>query len=190
MSADVAVPPPTRRVPTLAEIFVAFAAIALYGFGGVLAWSRRMVVDERKWMTPEEFNEAYAVCQFLPGPNVVNFSVVFGSRFRGPMGAAAALIGLMGPPVVIVLVLGALYARYGEIAALQRAFGGMTAAAAGLVIGVVAKMAQPLFRDRYWIGPLVALVVFAAVGVMRWPIYWVLPVLVPISIALAWRVPR
>jgi chromate transporter len=191
MSADLAVPPsPAKAVPTLAEIFVAFAAIALYGFGGVLAWSRRMVVDERKWMTPEEFNEAYAVCQFLPGPNVVNFSVVFGSRFRGPVGAVVALFGLMGPPVVIVLLIGALYARFGEIAALQRAFGGMTAAAAGLVIGIVAKMAQPLLRERFGLAPLVALAVFFAVGVMRWPIYWVLLVLVPVSIAIAWWVRR
>jgi chromate transporter len=191
MSADAAVPPsPARPTPSLFEIFVAFAAIALYGFGGVLAWSRRMVVDEREWMTPEEFNEAYAVCQFLPGPNVVNFSVVFGSRFRGPLGAAVALAGLMGPPMLIVLAIGALYTRYGDIAALQRAFGGMTAAAAGLVIGIVAKMAQPLLRERVGLAPAIAVLVFVAVGVLRWPIYWVLPVLVPVSIAVAWWVRR
>ena len=72
--------------PTLLELFLAFALISLCGFGGVLAWSRRMLVEERKWMTPEEFNDAYALCQFLPGPNVVNLSVVFGRRIRGPVG--------------------------------------------------------------------------------------------------------
>jgi chromate transporter len=80
-------PPPA---PTLLELFLAFALISLCGFGGVLAWSRRMLVEERKWMTPEEFNDAYALCQFLPGPNVVNLSVVFGRRIRGPVGAAVA----------------------------------------------------------------------------------------------------
>lgn len=191
MSANAAAPPPPAKIaPTLAEIFVAFATMALYGFGGVLAWSRRMVVDERRWMTAEEFNEAYAVCQFLPGPNVVNFSVVFGSRFRGPMGAAVALVGLMGPPVAIVMVIGVLYARFGEVAALQRMLGGVAAAAAGLVIGIVAKMAEPLLKERLGLAPLVALVVFAAVGVMRWPIYWVLLAMLPVSIAIAWWVRR
>src|SRR6516164_3929838 len=108
-------PPPAS--PTLLELFVAFALIALCGFGGVLAWSRRMLVDERKWMTADEFNDAYALCQFLPGPNVVNLSVVFGRRIRGLPGAGVALVGLIGPPFVIVTLIGLLYARFGEIAA-------------------------------------------------------------------------
>jgi chromate transporter len=190
MSVDAAVPPPVKIAPTLAEIFVAFAQMALYGFGGVLAWSRRMVVEERRWMTAEEFNEAYAVCQFLPGPNVVNFSVVFGSRFRGPLGAVVALLGLMGPPVAIVIVIGVLYSRFGEVAVLQRMLAGVSAAAAGLVIGIVGKMSQPLLKERLGLAPLVALVVFAAVGIMRWPIYWVLLVMLPVSIAVAWWVRR
>ncbi len=83
--------PPASPAPTLPELFVAFALIALCGFGGVLAWSRRMLVEERRWMTAPEFDDAYALCQFLPGPNVVNLSVVFGRRIRGLPGAAVAL---------------------------------------------------------------------------------------------------
>src|SRR5580698_8856818 len=78
--------PAPQIQPTLWELFAAFATISLSGFGGVLAWSRRMMVEERKWLTPEQFNEAYALCAFLPGPNIVNFSVIFGSRVRGPLG--------------------------------------------------------------------------------------------------------
>jgi chromate transporter len=160
--------------------------ISLCGFGGVLAWSRRMLVEERKWMTAAEFNDAYALCQFLPGPNVVNLSVVFGRRIRGPVGAFVALVGLIGPPFVIVTLIGLLYARYGEIAALQRMLAGITAAAVGLVFGTCAKMALPLFSDRLGVAPLVALATFAAIGVMRWPLYAALAVLVPLSIAIAW----
>ena len=83
--------------PTLAELFVAFATISLSGFGGVLAWSRRMMVEERKWLTAEQFNETYALCSFLPGGNILNFSVVFGARFGGVSGAIAAMAGLHGP---------------------------------------------------------------------------------------------
>ena len=188
MSETVADAPTPAQAPPpgLTELFVAFAIVALSGFGGVLAWSRRMLVEVKGWMTPEEFNDAYALCQFLPGPNVVNLSVVFGRHIRGPVGAVVALVGLIGPPFVIVSLIGFVYARFGEIAALQRMLIGVAAAAAGLVLGTCAKMALPLLRDRFGIAPLVALATFASVGVLRWPLAWALAVLVPLSIAIAW----
>jgi chromate transporter len=179
-------PPVSSPPPTLLELWVAFALIALCGFGGVLAWSRRMLVEERRWMTPEEFNDAYALCQFLPGPNVVNLSVVFGRRIRGAIGSVVALLGLMGPPFVIVTLIGLIYAQFGEIAALQRMLMGVAAAAVGLVLGTCAKMARPLFKDRLGLAPLLALVTLVSVGVLRWPLYWALGGLIPLSIAIAW----
>ena len=178
-------PVPVAAVPGLLELFVAFALVALYGFGGVLAWSRRMLVEERKWMTSEEFNDAYALCQFLPGPNIVNLSVVFGRRIRGAAGAAVALAGLVGPPFVVVSVIAFVYAQFGEVPALQRMLGGVSAAAVGLVLGTGARMARPLLADRYFIAPSIVLATFATVGLMRWPLYWALAVLVPLSIAIA-----
>src|SRR5262249_40192940 len=156
------------------------------GFGGVLYWSRRMMVDQRKWMTAEEFNEAYALCNFLPGPNIVNFSVVFGRRFRGTAGALVALLGLLVPPVAIVMALGILYSQFGTIDALQRRFAAVAAAAAGLTISTSVKMAEPLLRERLGVAHAVAAAAFIGVGVLRWPIYYVLGVLIPLSIALAW----
>jgi len=180
--------PPATQVPTLPDLFTAFVLISLQGFGGVLAWSRRMLVEERHWMTPEEFNDAYALCQFLPGPNVVNLSVVFGRRIRGTVGAVVALVGLLGPPFVIVTLIGLLYAHYGEIAALQRMLMGVAAAAAGLVMGTGAKMALPLLKD--WRGLAIALATFVGIGVMGWSLYLVLAILVPTSIATSWWVRR
>jgi hypothetical protein len=83
--------------PSLLDLFIAFATISLSGFGGILAWSHRMLVEQRKWMTQEEFNDAYALCQFLPGPDVINLSEVFGRQIAGVPGAIAALGGLVGP---------------------------------------------------------------------------------------------
>jgi chromate transporter len=188
MSETVADAPTPARAPppSLTELFVAFAIVALSGFGGVLAWSRRMLVEIKGWMTPEEFNDAYALCQLLPGPNVINLSVVFGSRIRGTAGAVVALLGLLGPPLVIISLLGLLYARFGEIAAVRGALTGIAAAAAGLVIGTVVKMAQPLFRGKLSAAPFIVLVTFGAVAVLRWPLYWVLLVMLPLSIAIAW----
>ena len=172
--------------PSLSELFIAYALISLYGFGGVLAWSRRMMVEERRWLTPEQFNEAYALCSFLPGPNIVNFSVIFGSRVRGPLGGVTALVGLLGPPMLLIIVIGALYAHYGDLPALRRALIGVTAAAAGLIMSTVAKMALPLFRNRAVGGPVIALATFGAIGIAQWPLPIVLVVVLPISLALAW----
>jgi chromate transporter len=182
-SEPVAAAAPPR--PSLSELFVAYAPISLYGFGGVLASSRRMMVEERRWLTPEQFNEAYALCSFLPGPNIVNFSVIFGSRVRGPLGAVRALVGLLGPPMVLIVIIGARYAHYGDLPALRRALIGVTAAA-GLIMSTVAKMALPLFRNRAFGGPVVALATFGAIGIAQWPLPIVLAVVLPISLALAW----
>jgi chromate transporter len=180
-SATAPQPPP----PTLPDLFIAFATISLSGFGGVLAWSYRMMVEERRWLTAEQFNETYALCSFLPGGNIINFSVIFGARFRGVRGAATAAAGLMGPPLLLVLIIGAIYAHYGDLPLLRRALTGVASAAAGLMLATVAKMAQPLFRNRAVIGPLIAFVTFAAIGVMNWPLPLVLAVIVPVSIAAA-----
>jgi chromate transporter len=181
---------PTPTAPNPLQLFIAFSLISVSGFGGVLYWSRRMMVDERKWMTAEEFNEAYALCNFLPGPNIVNFSVVFGRQVGGTTGALVALLGLLGPPFLIVTLLGFIYAYYGDIAALQRVLAGVAAAAAGLTISTGLKMAGPLLRQRPGFAHGVAMAAFLAVGVLSWPIYWVLGVLIPCSIALAWRMQR
>jgi chromate transporter len=179
-------PSSTAAQPTLGELFRAFAIVSISGFGGALPWARRKIVEQKGWMNAQEFNEAFALSQFLPGPNVVNFSVVFGSRFGGAAGAAVALAGLMGPPLIIVLILAMLYARFGDLEILSRILVGITAAATGLLIAVVAKMAAPLFRKRWDWAPLVAIAAFVGVAILQWPLPWVFLGLAPISIALAW----
>jgi chromate transporter len=200
-AADPPAPKPNSKVsaapqldpalrPTIAELFTAFAAISLSGFGGVLAWARRIMVEKRRWLTAEQFNEAFALCAFLPGGNMVNFSVIFGSRLRGPLGALAALAGLLGPPMVLITAVGALYAHYGDLPVLRRILTGVAAAAAGLMLATVAKMARPLFKkpfkNRAVIGPVIALATFTAIGILHWPLPVVLAVIVPVSITAAW----
>jgi chromate transporter len=175
---------PTSQPPGLVALFVAFAKMSLAGFGGVLVWARRGIVDQHRWMTPEEFNETFALCHFLPGPNIVNLSVVFGSRIRGVAGGIAAFAGLVGPPVVIVTILAALYARYGEIEALRRILAGVSCAAVGLLISAVFRMMMPLIRTRDFVSVVVLAAVFVAVGLLRLPLPAVLLVAIPLSIAI------
>ena len=175
---------PTSTPPGLIALFVAFAKMSLAGFGGVLVFARRAIVEQHRWMTADEFNETFALCHFLPGPNIVNLSVVFGSRFRGIAGGIAAFAGLVGPPVVVVMVLAALYARFGEVEALRRILSGVSCAAVGLLIAVVFRMMTPLVRKRDLVGLVLLAAVFVAIGVLRLPLPAVLLVAIPLSIAI------
>src|SRR3569832_1173297 len=108
-SAAASAPDLSQSPPGLSELFIAFAKMSLAGFGGVLVWARRGIVDQHKWMTADEFNETFALCHFLPGPIIVNLTFVFGSRQQGIPGAIAAFTELVGPPALIMVVMGMLY---------------------------------------------------------------------------------
>src|SRR5215472_14080645 len=132
--------------PGLPALFLAFARMSLAGFGGVLVFARRAIVEQHRWMTADEFNETFALCHFLPGPNIVNLSVVFGSRFRGIPGGIAAFVGLVGPPMLLVTIMAVLYAHFGDLDALRRILAGVSCGAVGLLLAVVCKMMLPLIK--------------------------------------------
>jgi chromate transporter len=192
MSAEITpVPDPDpesgpRAQPGLTELFLAFAKMSLAGFGGVLPWARRAIVDQRRWMTAEEFNETFALCHILPGPNIVNLSFLFGSRFGGFAGGCAAFAGLIGPPLVIATMLAALYARFGDLEALRRVLAGVACAAVGLLIAVVLRMMWPLIKRRDAIGLLILVAVFIAVGIAKLPLPTVLLAGVPASLVITY----
>lgn len=171
--------------PSVRELFTGFFAISSVAFGGVLPWAQREIVDRRRWMTMAEFAELLGVCQFLPGPNILNLGIAVGARFRGWRGATAACAGLMGLPFVIVLVLAMLYARYGQHPAIAGAIAGIAAAAAGLLVTMVWKLVAAIHRAPG--SPLRHLVViagFVAVGLLREPLGWSMLVLFAASLAI------
>ena len=174
--------------PTLVDLYLGFAQIAVSAFGGALPWARRILVEDRGWLSGEDFTDLLALCQFLPGPNVVNLSIAVGARFRGGAGAVAAFLGLMAAPVVLIIILGIAYLRFGQIDSLRGVFSALGAAAAGLVIATAAKMAEPFVRARPITAIPVIIAGFVLAGLLAWPLPLVLAVLAPISIILAWRV--
>jgi chromate transporter len=175
-----------RNPPAEPELFVAFLTIGLSAFGGALPWARRVLVEKRGWMSPDVFNETLALCQALPGPNVVNLSVVVGARWAGPLGAVSALLGLVGAPVGIVLVLATLYGRFGEVGRVPGAITGLGAAASGLVWATAAKMARPLVTRRPISGSAVFALTFTAIVWMKLPLPAVLLALAPIGMGVVW----
>src|SRR6201999_2196629 len=121
------------------------------------------LVERRGWLTPDDFTETLSLCQSLPGPNVVNMSIVVGARACGWRGSAAAFVGLVGTPVLIVIALGARYSRFGELHEVRRALIGLGAAAAGLFVARVGRMAEPLLKSRPWVAAPFILAAFLAV---------------------------
>jgi chromate transporter len=169
--------------PTSPGLFFGFLSVGLYGFGGTLPWARRMVVEQRRWMTAGEFTDVLGLCQFLPGGNILNLTIAVGARFHGVRGAVAAFTGLMAAPMTIVIMLGTVYARYGGVPAVRGAFDGLAAAATALVLATAWRIAAPL-RSRP-LGIAVAVATFAGIAVLRWPLPVVIAIAAPVSILIS-----
>lgn len=186
---EVGAPPPPRPPTSPADLFLTFNRLALQGFGGVLAVAQRELVERKAWLTRAEFVELLALAQVLPGPNIVNLSLMLGDRFFGWRGAAAALSGMLLAPLVIVIALTVAYAEFARIAMVAGALRGMGAVAAGLILATSIKLAGTLASNRLGVPLCVALALtaFATVALLRWPLAWVVPALGGPAVAIAWQ---
>lgn len=169
--------PPERPQPkSLSDLFWSFSALALQGFGGVLAVVQRELVEKKKWLTLEEFVEDWAVAQILPGPNVVNLSLMIGGRYFGLAGALVALAGMLTFPLMIVIAIAALFAGVADVPQMQGALRGMGAVAAGLITATGLKLIgairqNPMGQAVCWA---LAALTFVSIGVLKIPLAWVL----------------
>ncbi len=170
------------------ELFIAFTLLALQGFGGVIAIAQRVLCEQRRWLTREQFVDILAVAQVLPGPNVCNVALMIGDRFFGWRGAFAALAGMMAVPLVIVLLLTALYAEYSMNPAVSGALRGMGAVSAGLIIGTGLKLIGALRSNPMPVpvGGALLVMAFVAVALLRWPLVWIILVLGIAACGYAW----
>ena len=180
-------PGPSGRDPSVFDLFAGFFVVGICGFGGVLPWAQRMIVEQRKWLSPAEFTEMLGLCQFLPGGNIMNVTIALGSRFQGILGAIASFVGLMAAPVAIVIVLGILYDQYAAYPPVRRAFVALAAAAAGFLLASAWKIASPLWGRNLAVA--VTVCTFLSIAVLRLPLAAAMPVLAVGSTLLLWRFP-
>jgi chromate transporter len=171
--------------PGVAALFWGFLCLGLSAFGGALPLARRALVEQRRWLTPDEFTELLGLCQFLPGGNVLNLSVAVGMRFRGIRGAIAALLGLIVGPTLVVVALGVVYERTQDDPRVQHMFQGLAAAAAGLLVSMACKMGAAL-RARP-AGMLIVVLAFVVIAVLRVPLVPAMLALTALSVWFAWR---
>jgi chromate transporter len=177
------------RPHSLSDLFVSFTLLALQGFGGVLAVVQRELVERKRWLTQEEFVEDWAVAQIMPGPNVVNLSLMIGGRYFGLPGALAALGGLLALPLVLVLALAILHDRFAGNPQVAGALHGMAAVSAGLIGATGLKLAASFRRSPLPMAWCVAIAAlgFVLVGLLKSPLLPVLLGLGGLSCILTWR---
>ena len=182
---------PSRPKPhSNADLFWSFTWLALQGFGGVLAVVQRELVDRKGWLTREEFLEDWAVAQILPGPNVVNLSLMIGDRYFGMRGALSALAGILVFPTLVVLALAVLFTGFADMPQAQGALRGMGAVAAGLITATGLKLIPALKKNVMGVLANIGLsaITFIAVALVKIPLAWVL--LVVGSSACGWAYHR
>lgn len=169
----------TTRPQSLRDLFWSFSLLALQGFGGVLAVVQRELVERKKWLTEQEFVEDWAVAQILPGPNVVNLSLIIGDRYFGFRGAMVALAGMLCFPALIILIIAVVFGGIADQPAVQGALRGMGAVAAGLITATGLKMVKTWKTNVMGVGACIALAIcaFIAVAFLRVRLIWVIVLL-------------
>jgi chromate transporter len=177
------------RPTSLPDLFIAFTLLALQGFGGVLAVVQRELVERKRWLTQDEFIEDWAVAQIMPGPNVVNLSMMIGARYFGLRGALTALAGMLAVPLVLILLLAVLHARFADNAQVAGALRGMAAVSAGLIAAAGLKLSSSLARSPVPLPWCLAIVAggFVLVALLKFPLAYVLLLLGGLGCILAYR---
>lgn len=170
------------------ELVRVFTRMSMQGFGGVLPIAQHELVERQRWMSKAQFVELLSIGQVLPGPNVVNLALMVGDRYFGTRGALSAVAGMIAMPLVVVLVLAALYREYASVPLVAGALRGMGAVSAGLVVATAFKLAGTLKANV--MGPLactlLAGLTAVLIGGLHWPMVWVIGGLGAIAMALAW----
>jgi len=173
---------------TLGELFRGFLKIGLLGFGGVAPIARHVIVEDRAWLTEKEYATVLGMGKVLPGANVVNAAVMIGDRFRGRLGALACVLGVMLMPLVVLMAVATVYARYADSPGVNAALAGAGAAVAGMVMGTGLKMARNLRPSRTAL--LIGALAIVLIGVLSLPLVPVVVALAPLALLLTWLAGR
>jgi chromate transporter len=170
---------------TALTLFNVFFLVGLSSFGGgITGWIYNETVERRGWLTHAEFLSALALCQILPGPNVVNLALYIGQKLRGLSGAVIAFAALIAPPFFYVIGFAVIYDWISGVPAFFSVVDGVTAAALGLLLSMAWKASRTAARSLHDIVAIVITVVL--IGFLRWPLLPVICVIVPASVLVTW----
>lgn len=167
------------------NLLIIFSKVTITGFGGVLPFAYRALVERRKLLGKAEFAECFALGQILPGPAIANFAYIVGWRDSGTLGAVAAVTGIVTLPMLLMMLVGYFYAQYADIEAVRNIITGMATVTGGLIVATALKMSTGMHRR--WRSALLLLAGFVGFGLLRLPFLAMIVVLAPLAVWLAWR---
>lgn len=143
------------RTATLGGLFLSFLKIGLVGFGGglaVISQIRALVVNERHWLTDQEFAEGFALAQSLPGTNAGNAATYIGLKLRGWRGACAAIAGFILPSMLMMIGLAILYRHLRALPDTDRLFHGLNSAVVALIVVTAYRIGRnTLYKNWQWV---------------------------------------
>lgn len=175
---------PRPRIGPL-NLLIIFSKVTITGFGGVLPFAYRALVERRKLLGKAEFAECFALGQILPGPAIANFAFIVGWRDSGALGAVAAVTGIVTLPMLLMMLVGYFYTQYADIDAVRNVITGMATVTGGLIVATALKMSSGMHRR--WRSVLFLLAGFVGFGLLRLPFLALIVVLAPLAVWLAWR---
>jgi chromate transporter len=141
---------PVASPPSLGQLLWLWLSIGAQSFGGgsaTLYLIRRAVIEERGWLTEQEFMRYWAICQLSPGINLLGMTVLIGWHVAGAPGVALSLAGLLLPSVSITVLLAAFYTSVRDLPIVQAALRGIIPATIGLGILLALRMARPILTE-------------------------------------------
>jgi chromate transporter len=169
----------------LREIFLAFTKISLTSFGGGLSgWMMREFVQRRRWLSEDEFLSGLALAQGFPGVNVVNLAIWIGFRLRGSKGATVGALAMVVPPMIVAIILASIFGQLTHARPVHVGLAGIAAAAIGLSLQMGIRAAQRAAEGLAQI--LIMVATFSGIFFAQWPLIYVVGVMAPISIGLAY----
>ena len=167
------------------RLLLIFSQVTIVGFGGVLPFAYRAMVERRRLLGNEEFAQMFAFGQIMPGPAVANFAITVGYRDSGAAGAAAAVTGLVALPFLLMVLVGMFYSQYADTVQVRSALTGMGAVTGGLILATALKMSKGVHKRPKSL--MLLLGGFVSFGLLRLPFLAVIAVLAPLAVWLAWR---
>lgn len=137
-------------MPSVWQILQAWLGLGIQSFGGgtaTLYLIQRAMVEERRWMTADDFSRSWGVCQIAPGINLICMTILIGWRVRRATGVALAMFGLLFPSVTITILMTALYHHFQDMEAVRAAFQGIVPGTVGLGMLLAWRTAKPLLKE-------------------------------------------
>ncbi|MFN2492553.1 MAG: chromate transporter [Pyrinomonadaceae bacterium] len=156
------------NTPTLGGLFLSLLKIGAVGFGGglaVIAQIRTLAVQQRRWLTEQEFAAGFALAQSLPGTAAGNVATYVGLRLRGWRGAGAAIAGFILPSMLMMVVLAILYRHLRYLPDTDRLFHGLNAAMVAVIIVTAWRIGRnSLIKPWQWLIAVIACIVVTFFG--------------------------